>query len=119
MLAIDDQLIAWDIDMHTDAVEFALLVVIVRRFDHDVATRDVLEETLQTDGLFSNPGFNGVGMGDTSKRNLQFVVHRPPLADYAKRPNSRDELRGRDFLSRKGDFRLRGHATLRIRAYSA
>jgi len=61
MLAIDDQLVTRDVDVHADSVEFTLLVMIVRRLDHDMTAGDVLVEPLESTCLLADPLFDSRG----------------------------------------------------------
>lgn len=76
MLAIDHQLVTRYIDVHADSVELSLLVMIMGRFDDDMTAGDVLVEPFEPTGFLPDPLLDGLRMGDASKRDLQFVMHR-------------------------------------------
>lgn len=75
VLSVDDELVAGHVDMDAHAIQFAFFMMIMRRFHHHVASGDVLVESVEPAGSFANFCLDGVGVRDSSKRDLQFCAH--------------------------------------------
>lgn len=70
MIAADHDLFLRYVQIDPDFIEITLMLMMMLRFDSDFAAYDVIAELLQFGGFFPNAGFNGVGMRNSSERNL-------------------------------------------------
>jgi hypothetical protein len=62
-------------DVDADVEELALMLVLVRHFDHYPARHDGLEESLEFLGFLTNMQFDRIGTFDVTKSDLQWGFH--------------------------------------------
>jgi hypothetical protein len=70
MIAADHDLFLRHAQIDPDFKEITLMLMMMFRFDGDSTADDVIAELFQLGGFFPNAGFNGVGMRNSSERNL-------------------------------------------------
>jgi hypothetical protein len=80
MVAVDHDLIPRHADVDAYVEGLALMLVLVRHFDHDPARHDGLEESLEFLGLVADMRLNRIGMFDVTKSDLQWGFHLVLLA---------------------------------------
>jgi hypothetical protein len=64
-----------DGDVNADAIRIPFVLVVVRRFDHDTAARDVAAQLLEFLDLGAHLGVNRLGARKTTARDLNWQFH--------------------------------------------